>query len=99
MATLTYQPMEDRLIVEPESAEQTTSSGIVIPTTAQEKPQLGKVIKVGPGKTTDEGKLIPMDIKEGELVMYSKYSGTEIKIEGNEYLIIKKGDVLAKKVG
>jgi chaperonin GroES len=94
---LNYAPMEDRVIVEPQTAEQKTKSGIVLPDTAQEKPQTGKVIKVGPGKMTDEGKLIPMDVKEGDIVIYAKYGGTEIKVEGQEYLIIRKTDILAKQ--
>lgn len=94
---LNYAPMEDRVIVEPQTAEQKTKSGIVLPDTAQEKPQTGKVIKVGPGKMTDEGKLIPMDVKEGDVVIYAKYGGTEIKVEGQEYLIIRKTDILAKQ--
>lgn len=97
MATINYMPMEDRVIVEPQSAEQTTKSGIVLPDTAQEKPQTGKIIKVGPGRTTDEGKIIPMELKEGDVVIYAKYGGTEIKVEGNEYLIVKKSDILAKQ--
>lgn len=97
MSTMTYEPLEDRVIVEPESAEQTTKSGLVIPDTAKERPQVGKVIKVGPGRVTDEGKTIPMDIAEGDMVMYAKYGGTEIKVEGVEYKILKKSDLLARK--
>ncbi|RAP36507.1 co-chaperone GroES [Candidatus Marinamargulisbacteria bacterium SCGC AAA071-K20] len=91
------QPLADRVIVEPETAEQTTKSGIVLPDTAQEKPQSGKVVAVGQGRTSDEGKTIPMSVKEGDTVIYAKYGGTEIKIEGNEFLIIKENDILAIK--
>ena len=97
MATLNYKPLGDRVIVQPQEAEQTTKSGIVLPDTAQEKPQSGKVIQVGPGRVSDEGKLIPMNIKAGDVVIYAKYGGTEIKVEGEEYLIIRETDVLAVK--
>ena len=90
-------PLGDRVIVEPESAEQTTKSGIVLPDTAQEKPQSGKVVAVGDGRTSDEGKNIPMTVKEGDTIIYAKYGGTEIKIEGSEFLIIKENDILAIK--
>jgi chaperonin GroES len=90
-------PIGDRVIVEPETAEQTTKSGIVLPDTAQEKPQSGVVIAVGSGRTSDEGKTLPMTVKEGDTVIYAKYGGTEIKIEGNEFLIIKENDILAIK--
>jgi chaperonin GroES len=88
-------PLEDRILVRPEEGEQTTPSGIVIPDTAKEKPQEGTVMAVGPGKRSDSGDLIPMDIKEGDRVIYSKYGGTEIKVEGEEMLILSSRDVLA----
>ena len=88
-------PLEDRILVRPEEGEQTTPSGIVIPDTAKEKPQEGTVMAVGPGKRSDSGELIPMDIKEGDRVIYSKYGGTEIKMEGEELLILSARDVLA----
>jgi len=91
------QPLGDRVIIEPETAEQTTKSGIVLPDTAQEKPQSGRVIAVGAGRTSDEGKTIPMTVKEGDVVIYAKYGGTEIKVEGSEFLIIKENDILAIK--
>jgi chaperonin GroES len=97
MATITYQPLEDRLIIEPQTKEQTTKSGIFIPDTVKEKPQTGTVIKVGPGRYTNDGKQLPMMVKEGDVVIYSKYSGTEIKVEGIDYLIVKESDVLARK--
>jgi chaperonin GroES len=98
MATTTktnIKPLEDRILVRPEEGEETTASGIVIPDTAKEKPQEGTVLAVGPGKRSDTGDLIPMDVKEGDRVVYSKYGGTEIKLEGEELLILSARDVLA----
>lgn len=89
-------PLEDRVAIQPLDAEQTTASGLVIPDTAKEKPQHGKVVAVGPGRIDDKGKRVPMDIAEGDVVIYSKYGGTEIKHEGTEYLILNARDVLAK---
>ena len=94
-ATKTLKPLEDRILVRPEEGEETTISGIVIPDTAKEKPQEGTVLAVGPGKRSDTGDLIPMDVKEGDRVVYSKYGGTEIKVEGEELLILSARDVLA----
>lgn len=88
-------PLSDRIVVEPETAEQATKSGIVLPDTAQEKPQAGKVVAVGPGRVTDEGKRIPMDIKVNDVVIYAKYGGTEIKLNNKEYLILSERDILA----
>ena len=89
-------PLEDRILVKPEEGEETTVSGIVIPDTAKEKPQEGTVLAVGPGKRSDtSGELIPVDVKEGDRVMYSKYGGTEIKVDGEELLILSARDVLA----
>jgi chaperonin GroES len=90
-----FKPLGDRVIIEPQAAEQTTRSGIVLPDTAQEKPQTGTVVAVGPGKTSDEGKTLPMNLKEGDVVIYAKYGGTELKVEGSEYLIVRESDVLA----
>ena len=96
MATKTsIRPLEDRILVKPEEGEETTISGIVIPDTAKEKPQEGTVLAVGAGKRSESGDLIPMDVKEGDRVMYSKYGGTEIKIDGEELLILSARDVLA----
>src|SRR5918998_2123655 len=102
MATVTktnsitnIKPLEDRILVRPEEGEETTASGIVIPDTAKEKPQEGTVLAVGPGKRSDTGDLIPIDVKEGDRVMYSKYGGTEIKVDGEELLILSSRDVLA----
>jgi chaperonin GroES len=90
-------PLGDRLIVKAVEEEETTSSGIVLPDTAKEKPQKGKVIAVGDGKWDDEGeKRIPLDVAEGDEVLYSKYGGTEIKVEGEELLVLRESDVLAK---
>jgi chaperonin GroES len=96
MATKTsIRPLEDRILVRPEEGEETTISGIVIPDTAKEKPQEGTVLAVGPGKRGDTGELIPVDVSEGDRVMYSKYGGTEIKVDGEELLILSARDVLA----
>ena len=94
MAT-TIKPLEDRIVVQTLEAEQTTASGLVIPDTAKEKPQEGKVLAVGPGRVDDSGKRIPVDVAEGDVVIYSKYGGTEIKYQGEEYLILSARDVLA----
>jgi len=91
----TITPLEDRILVRPEEGEETTASGIVIPDTAKEKPQEGTVLAVGPGKRSDTGDLIPMDVKVGDKVVYSKYGGTEIKVDGEELLILSARDVLA----
>ncbi|TDQ51420.1 co-chaperone GroES [Actinorugispora endophytica] len=89
-------PLEDRVVVQPLEAEQTTASGLVIPDTAKEKPQEGKVLAVGPGRWDDEGdKRIPLDVKEGDVVLYSKYGGTEVKYNGEEYLVLSARDLLA----
>jgi chaperonin GroES len=96
MATKTsIRPLEDRILVRPEEGEETTISGIVIPDTAKEKPQEGTVLAVGPGKRSDSGDLIPVDVNEGDRVMYSKYGGTEIKVDGEDLLILSSRDVLA----
>ena len=88
------QPLGDRLIVKAVEPKEIKKSGIIIPDTAKEKPQEGLVVAVGKGKTTDEGKLIPMEVKTGDTVIYGKYSGTEIKINDEEYLIMNEADVL-----
>jgi chaperonin GroES len=88
-------PLEDRVLVRPEEGEETTPSGIVIPDTAKEKPQEGTVLAVGPGKRSDTGDLIPVDVKEGDRVVYSKYGGTEISQGGEDLLILSARDVLA----
>ena len=94
MAT-TIKPLEDRVLVQPLEAETTTASGLVIPDTAKEKPQEGKVVAVGPGRVDDSGKRVPVDVTEGDLVIYSKYGGTEVNYAGEDYLILSARDVLA----
>ncbi len=91
------QPLADRVVVKPKSREEITKGGIVLPDTAKEKPQEGEVIAVGPGKMTDDGKRIPMDIKVGDTVLYAKYGGTEIKEDDEELMILRESDILAKK--
>ena len=91
------EPLADRLIVKPIEREEVTKGGIYLPDTAKEKPQEGKVIAVGPGRLSEDGKRIAMDIKVGDIVIYAKYGGTEIKIEGDELIILRESDVLAKK--
>ena len=88
-------PLEDRILVQANEAETTTASGIVIPDTAKEKPQEGTVLAVGPGRVDDKGKRVPIDVKVGDTVIYSKYGGTEVKYSGEEYLILSARDVLA----
>jgi chaperonin GroES len=92
---MNLQPLEDRIVVKPREAEATTKSGLVIPDTAKEKPQQGDVIAVGKGRRADNGELIPMDVASGDVVVYSKYGGTEITLEGTDYLILSSRDVLA----
>jgi chaperonin GroES len=93
------QPLGDRLIVEVLEDEETTQSGIVLPDTAKEKPQRGRVLAVGPGARNDRGELIPLEVAEGDEIVFSKYGGTEIKLGADEYLILRESDVLAKAVG
>lgn len=89
-------PLGDRLVVEPIEQEDTTASGILLPETAKEKPQEGKVIAVGPGRLDENGNRVKMEVKEGDRVLYAKYAGTEVKLEGDEkVLILKEGDILA----
>jgi chaperonin GroES len=90
------QPLEDKILVQANEAETTTASGIVIPDTAKEKPQEGTVLAVGPGRVDDNGNRVPVDVAEGDVVIYSKYGGTEVKYSGQEYLILSARDVLAK---
>src|SRR5438046_9609684 len=91
---MNLQPLGDRLIVEVLEEEETTTSGIVLPDTAKEKPQRGRVLAVGPGPRDEDGKHIPMDVEEGDEVVFSKYGGTEIKVGTDEYLILRQSDVL-----
>ena len=91
------QPLGDRVLVKPMPKEEVTKGGIVLPDTVQEKPQEGKVIAVGPGKINEEGKRIVMEVSKGDVVIYAKYGGTEIKIEGEDLIILRESDILAKK--
>jgi len=93
--SVSIKPLEDRIVVKTLEAEQTTASGLVIPDTAQEKPQEGEVLAVGPGRVDDSGNRVPVDVKEGDVVIYSKFGGTEVKYAGEEYLILSSRDVLA----
>ncbi len=92
---MNLKPLGDRLVVEPRERESTTASGLVLPETAKEKPQEGEVIAVGPGRRDDDGKRIEMDVKVGDIVLYAKYGGTEVKIDDKKVLILKESDVLA----
>ena len=91
------QPMADRVLVKPTEKEEMTKSGIYLPDTVKEKPQEGEVLAVGPGKMSDDGKRVPMDIKVGDIVVYAKYGGTEIKIDDQELMILRESDILARK--
>jgi chaperonin GroES len=89
-----FRPLHDRVVIERIDAEAKTAGGIIIPDTAQEKPQQGKVIVVGPGGRDEGGKLIPIDVKVGDRILFGKWSGTEVKIDGVEYLIMKESDIM-----
>ena len=91
----TIKPLEDRILIQPLEAVQTTASGLVIPDTAKEKPQEGKVIATGPGRIDDKGNRVPLDVAEGDKVIFSKYGGTEVKYDGQEYLLLNARDILA----
>jgi chaperonin GroES len=95
---MNLQPLGDRLIVEALEDEETTASGIVLPDTAKEKPQRGNVLAVGPGKLDDQGNRVPMELSEGDEIVFSKYAGTDVKLGTDEYLILKQDDVIAKVV-
>ncbi|BBF91416.1 co-chaperone GroES [Blastochloris tepida] len=90
----TFRPLHDRVVVKRIDAEQKTAGGIIIPDTAQEKPQQGEVIAVGPGARDESGKLVPLDVKAGDRVLFGKWSGTEVKIDGQDLLIMKESDIL-----
>ena len=92
---MNIQPLEDRIVVRPSESEETTASGLVIPDTAKEKPQKGKVVAAGSGRTTDEGNTIKMSVKVNDVVIYSKYAGTEYSEDGTDFLIVKESDILA----
>ena len=89
-------PLGDRVLVEPQEKEETTASGLVLPDNAKERPQEGKVIAVGPGRLNDDGKRIAMEIKAGDVVVYSKFAGTEYSENGTDYLVLRESDILAK---
>jgi chaperonin GroES len=91
---MTVRPLHDRILIKRIEDQETVKGGIIIPDTAKEKPQEGEVVAVGNGKKTDEGKSIPLDVKAGERILFGKYSGTEIKIEGQEFLILREDEVL-----
>lgn len=92
---LKLKPLGDRLVVEPMEQEEKTASGIILPETAKEKPQEGKVLAAGPGRRDEKGERIPMDVKEGDRVLYAKYAGTEVKMDDKKLLILKESDILA----
>ena len=92
---MNIQPLGDRIVIKPLEAEEKTKGGIVLPDTAKEKPQEGKVVAVGKGKTLESGKVEPLEVKVGDIVLYGKYSGTEITKDGEEYLIVREEDILA----
>ena len=93
---LTVEPLDDRVVVKPLEAEEKTAGGIVLPDTAQEKPQRGEVIAVGPGRLLDSGERATVDVAIGDVILYGKYSGTDVKISGEERLILRESDILAK---
>ena len=92
---MNLKPLQDRVVVKPAEAEEVSKGGIIVPDTAKEKPQEGEVMAVGPGKVADSGELIKPQVKKGDKVLYGKYSGTEITIDGEDYLIVREGDIFA----
>ncbi len=88
-------PLADRVVIKPSPAEEKTKGGIILPDTAKEKPVVGEVVAIGPGKVADDGKKIPMEVKVGDKVLYGKYSGTEVTVDGEEYLIMREADIFA----
>ena len=92
---LSLKPLSDRVVIEADAAEEKSSGGISLPDTAQEKPQQGTVVAVGPGKVSDSGALIEMSVKEGDKILYGKYSGTEVNVAGTDYIIMRESDILA----
>jgi chaperonin GroES len=91
---MNFRPLHDRVLVQPLDGEEKTAGGIIIPDTAKEKPSEGKVIAVGPGAKTEDGKILPMEVKVGDLVLFGKWSGTEVKIDGVDYSIMKESDIM-----
>lgn len=92
---MNLKPLQDRVVVKPAEAEEISKGGIILPDTAQEKPQQGEVMAVGPGKVADSGELIKPQVKKGDKILYGKYSGTEITIDGEDYLIVRESDIFA----
>jgi chaperonin GroES len=92
---LSLKPLSDRVVVEPAAAEEKSSGGIILPDTAQEKPQQGTVMATGPGKVSDSGTLVEMSVKSGDKILYGKYSGTEVNVAGTDYIIMRESDILA----
>ena len=92
---LSLKPLSDRVVVEPAAAEEKSSGGIILPDTAQEKPQQGTVVATGPGKVSDSGILVEMSVKDGDKILYGKYSGTEVNVAGTDYIIMRESDILA----
>jgi chaperonin GroES len=92
---MTFRPLHDRVLVKPLDAEEKSAGGIIIPDTAQEKPMEGKIVAVGNGYKNDDGKIIPLDVKAGDTVLYGKYAGTEVRVDGEDMLIVKESDILA----
>jgi chaperonin GroES len=93
--SMTLKPLGNRVVIEPIEQEDITSGGIVLPETAKEKPQKGTILSIGPGERDEDGKYIPMDVKESDTVLFAKYAGTEIKVDGDKLLILKESDILA----
>ncbi|GAA1607660.1 co-chaperone GroES [Leucobacter chromiireducens] len=93
--SVAIKPLEDRIVIKQVEAEQTTASGLVIPDSAKEKPQEGEVVAVGPGRVSDSGTRIPLDVAVGDVVIYSKFGGTEVKVSGDDYLVLSARDILA----
>ena len=92
---LNLKPLGDRVVIDPMEKEERTASGIILPETAKEKPQEGEILAVGPGRRDEDGKLVPMDVKKGDIVLFAKYAGTEIKLDDKKVLILKESDILA----
>jgi len=92
---MNLKPLQDRVVVKPAEAEEVSKGGIILPDTAQEKPQQGEVMAVGPGKIADSGELIKPQVKKGDKILYGKYSGTEVTVDGKEYLIVRESDIFA----
>ncbi|MFQ5826697.1 MAG: co-chaperone GroES [Dehalococcoidia bacterium] len=94
---LKLKPLGDRVVIKPNEGEEVTKSGIILPDTAREKPQEGEVVAVGPGKLSEEGKRVALDVKVGDRVIYAKYAGSEITVDDEEYIVVRESDILAKK--